>query len=561
MTQQTLARNIALKWLYSFLKQHQGEIIYLALISLLTTALVIAQPYLTKLIIDQGLLDKNFHALLIFSFSLLILGIITTALSAYNRIKHTRLSGKILFALREDVFQHLLKLPMSFFQQQRAGDIIARMDRDVSEIQRFALDTLFSTFTAILSLIGTVAMMVYLNWQLSLVLILLVPIEFAYLRLMRPKVEQGNIRVREAGADISAFFAEKIPAIKFIQTSASEARESNSLSRLNQGFLNKLIHLQITEFWTSAIPNTLVSLSRAGIFILGGYWVIQGEMALGSLIAFSTYIAMAFGPVQSLLGLYLSWQRLTVSLDRVSFIRQQPTEQTSQEALCSLTTPLTHCDISLAQLSFSYGKNSIFKNCNLTIAHGSKVGICGASGIGKSTLLDLIQGHLVPSQGQVCINNTNLQTLSLATWRKQIAVVAQDPVIFRLTLADNIRYCAFNSSEQAVANAAIQAGLSSLIEKLPQGIHTVISERGSNLSGGEKQRIAIARAILQQPILLILDEPTSAIDQASEQQIMQTIDDNFSDITRLIVSHRKKPMSHVDIKVTVTKNTLVLSND
>ena len=553
------SRRVALTWLYSFLALHKREIVFLALFSLITTALVVSVPYLSKLIIDKGLLQKDFNALVTFSSALFFIGILSTLLSGYNRIKHTQLSGKILFALREDVFQHLQKLPSTFYHQQRVGDISSRMDRDIAEIQRFAVDTLFSTFSAILGLTAATVMMIHLHWKLSLILLILVPFELFYLFKMRPKVERKNIKVRESAADISSFFAEKIPVIKFIQSAGAEKQELDKLAQLNHSFLGKLISLQITEFWTSAIPSTLVSLSRAAIFLIGGYWVIEGGFTLGSLIAFTAYVAMAIGPLQSLLGLYLAWQRLTVSLDRVSFLRQQPLAQ--NEAQLQQLPEKLHGDIRLNALCFSHlPKTEVFDNVNLHIPAGSKVGIVGQTGIGKSTLLDLLQCHLLPTSGSIEIDGINLANINIQNWRKRIAIAPQEPVIFRDSLANNIRYGHPHTSDKDVYNAAISAGLEELIFKMPKGINTIISERGTALSGGEKQRIGLARVLLKDPVLVILDEPTSATDKVTENQIIEQIDQLFANTTRLIVSHSGKPIANADMLIEITQSTLKIIN-
>lgn len=548
-------RRAALTWLYSFLALHKREITFLAIFSLITTALVVSVPYISKLIIDKGLLQKDFDALIFFSCGLFFVGILSTLLSGYNRIKHTQLSGKILFALREDVFQHLQKLPSTFYHQQRVGDISSRMDRDIAEIQRFAVDTLFSTFSAILGLTAATVMMIHLQWKLSLILLILIPFQLFYLFKMRPKVEEKNIKVRESAADISSFFAEKIPVIKFIQSAGAEKQELDKLAHLNHSFLGKLISLQITEFWTSAIPNTLVSLSRAVIFLIGGYWVIEGSFTLGSLIAFTAYVAMAIGPLQSLLGLYLAWQRLTVSLDRVSYLRQQPLAQSTAK-LQALPEQLSG-NITLKALCFSHTlETEIFHNVSLHIPAGSKVGIVGQTGIGKSTLLDLLQCHLVPNSGFIEVDGINLASINIQNWRKRIAIAPQDPVIFRETLANNIRYGHPQASDTDVYNAAKSAGLEELILKFPTGLKTIISERGTALSGGEKQRIGLARVLLKDPVLLILDEPTSATDKVTENQIIEQIDKLFANTTRLIVSHSGKPISDADMLIEIKNSTL-----
>jgi len=549
------ARRASLRWLYGFLALHKQEVIFLALFSLATTALVVSVPYISKLIIDKGLLQKDFDALLLFSCGLFFIGILSTLLSGYNRVKHTQLSGKILFALREDVFQHLQKLPSTFYHQQRIGDISSRMDRDIAEIQRFSVDTLFSTFSAVLGLTAATVMMIHLHWQLSLILLILVPFQLYYLFKMRPKVERKNIKVRESAADISSFFAEKIPAIKFIQSSGAEKQESEKLAQLNHSFLGKLISLQITEFWTSSIPSTLVSLSRAVIFLIGGYWVINGSFTLGSLIAFTAYVAMAIGPLQSLLGLYLAWQRLTVSLDRVSYLRQQPLLQNKTKM--QMLPEKLDGNLSLKALCFSHSlEREIFNNVNLYIPAGSKVGIVGQTGIGKSTLLDLLQCHIQPSSGSVEVDGINLANINSRSWRKKIAIAPQEPVIFRDTLANNIRYGQPNATDNDVYNAAISAGLEELIYKLSSGLATTIGERGTALSGGEKQRIGLARVILKDAIILILDEPTSATDEVTEHQIIEQIDLLFANTTRIIVSHSGKPISDADMLIQIADSRL-----
>jgi ATP-binding cassette subfamily B protein len=545
-----------LRWLYGFLWPERGRIIVLVLLSAAATALALSQPWLTKLIIDDGLLAGDFRALLTWSSGLLILGVASTALSGYNRIKHTRLSGNILFALREDVYEHLQKLGPGFFSRERSGDLISRMNRDISEIQRFAVDTLFSAFSGVIGLVGTCTMMLLISWQLSLILLFIVPLELIYLVKMRPLVEQRNRQLRERGADITAFFTEKVPAIKFIQSAGAEQRELGRLSALNGIFLGDLVSLQKTEFWTAAIPGLLLTAGRAGVFVLGGYWVIQGGMQVGSLIAFGAYLGMATGPVQSLLGLYMAWQRLRVSLERVSYLRRQPLPAATGTG----RTPPEDLDgeLILDDLRFSYPEGpEIFSGANMTIPAGTRVGILGDSGIGKSTLLDLLQLHLHPRGGRLLVDGHDIAEFDPRLWRARIAVVPQDPVIFRDSLANNVRYSVPNASNEEIVEACSRAGLDSLVEKLPQGIDTIVSERGASLSGGERQRIALARALLQKPVVLLLDEPTSAVDPEAELVLVRQIEHLFAGTTQLIVSHRPSALANAELLLAVENGKLV----
>lgn len=546
-----------LRWLYGFLRPRRPAIAALVLLSLLASVLALLQPWLTKLIIDDGLLAGDFRALLLYSGGLLVLAVGATGLRGVNRIWHTRLSGSVLFALREDVYAHLQQLSPEFFTRQRSGDLISRMDRDIAEIQRFAVDTLFAAFSGIVGIVGTCAMMVLLSWKLALVLLVVAPLEFAYLKYMRPRVEQRNRRLRERGADITSFLMERVPAIKFIQSAGSEQRESERLAVLNRSFLLDLVSLQKTEFWTSAVPGVLLSSARAAVFLLGGYWVIEGQLALGSLIAFSAYLGMALGPVQTLLGLYMAWQRLRVSLERVSYIRRQPLppRHTAERDLAA------HCRGTLVMdgLCFGYGKERpVLSDIDLEIPAGSKVGLCGPTGAGKTTLLDLLQRHLQPDRGCIRFDGVDIEEFDLAQWRRKVAVVPQDPVVFRDTLANNISYCVPDASEEQILEAARAAGLRELVDNLPQGIHSLIAERGLALSGGERQRIGLARALLQQPAVLLLDEPTSAVDQNTENRLLAEVDRIFADTTRIVVSHRPSALAEADLLVTLKDGQLAV---
>jgi ATP-binding cassette subfamily B protein len=547
----------ALRWLYSFLLPQREAILLLAVLSLAATGLSLLQPWLTKLIIDDGLLAKDFDALLRYSLGLLTIGAAAIFLSGYNRLRHTRISGEILFALREDVYSHLQKLPPAFFARERAGDLISRLDRDVAEIQRFALDTLFSAFSAIVGLAGTLGMMIFLSWQLSLILVVLVPLELAYLKFMRPRVEQRNREMREKSADITSFLTERVPAIKFVQSAGAEERELNRLQRLNETFLDKLFGLQLTEFWTSALPNLLITACRASVFLLGGYWVIQGEFALGSLIAFGTYLGMASGPVQSLLGLYMAWQRLRVSLERVSYIKQQPLPATAidQPLPANLSGALR-----FKTVSFSHEPGiQVLESVDFEIDAGSRIGIVGPTGIGKTTLLDLIQAYIEPQSGRIEVDGYNIADLCVRKWRSRIAVVPQEPVIFRDTLLNNVRYIVPDASELDVERAIDRAQLGEMVERLPQGLNSIISERGANVSGGERQRIAIARALLLQPLLVLLDEPTSAIDATTEAALIREVDALFTGVTRIFVTHRTGVLQEVDLLIQMKTDGLEIT--
>lgn len=548
----------AMRWLFGFVRPRGRALVAVLALSVATSGLVLVQPYLTKLLIDDGLLAGQFDTVLALVGAIFAVGVLATALSGANRYFYTRVSGHILFDLRESVYRHLQRLSPAFYTRNRSGDILSRLDGDVAEIQRFAVDSLFAAVSALLGLVGTLVFMLLLSWQLTLLLLAIIPLHWLYLRFMRPKVQQQTRRLRERSSDVTAFLVETVPAMKFIQAQAAEPREAGRLGVLNRLYLGDLLQLQLVEFATTAVPNTLTSAARALVFVIGGYWVIQGQLALGSLIAFSTYLGMAVGPVQGLLGLYMSLFRVQVCLQRVRYlvdaepdVRETGDRQPDHRGAGSLA---------FEAVSFRYpgSTEDILSRASCVIPPGSKVGLCSPSGSGKTTLVDLLLRHYDPEAGRICVDGVDIRQYTLGDWRRCVAVVAQDIVLFRGSVLDNIRYARPAATDQEVRRAVEAARLEQLVDRLPQGLDTPVGERGARLSGGERQRIAIARALLQRPLLVVLDEATSSVDLEVERGVLAAVDRLFPDRTRLLISHRQSALDDCDYRLAIENAQLRL---
>ncbi|MDX1539872.1 MAG: ABC transporter ATP-binding protein [Geminicoccaceae bacterium] len=545
----------ARRWLIGFVRPEATRIAVVLALALVSTSLALAQPLLTKLLIDGGILAGDMATVLVAAGGMVGVALLASTVGGLNRWRHVTVSAAILFRLREAVFRHLEKLSPGFYARWRPGDILARLDGDVAEIQRFAVDGLLAVVSATVGLVGALTLMLLLSWHLALVALVLLPLEIAFLRFMRPRVERTSRALRERGSDLSAFLVERLPAIKYIQSVAAEEREAGALGGLQEHYRRDLVRQQLTGYVTGAVPALMTTASTACVFILGGWLVIEGRLTLGTLVAFAGYLGRATGPVQTMLGLYVALQRARVSLVRVwALMEQRPAVRPPTEPV-----PLpgrAGGEVRFEGVSFGHDKRLVLQDIDLVIRAGEKVALTGLSGAGKSTLVDLLHRHGDPSAGRILLDGLDLRTLDLGALRRRIAIVAQDLVLFRGTLLDNLRYAQPDADDEAVRTAAERAALDAVAKRLPDGWASDIGTAGRTLSGGERQRIAIARALLQDPLVLVLDEATSAVDVATEVRIIDAIDRLFGRRTRIVISHRPATLENADRRFELVEGRL-----
>jgi len=533
-------------WVTRFLRPRRWRLAGVLLFSLVGIALGLGQPYLTKWLIDDGVLGGDATLLVGLAAGMVALGVLSSLFGLWTRLFYLRVSAGILFDLREAVYRHLQSLPPTFYARRSTGDLLSRIDGDVAEIQRFATDAPLAAVNAVLTLVGAVVLMAGLEPRLALLALVLVPTQFLFLRWLRPRIERSARALRERAAAVSAFLVGTLGSMKLVQAAGAEAREAERLAGLNQAYLDVLLRAQVVNAAAAGVPAALNSAGNAAVFVLGGLMVIGGNLTLGTLIAFTAYLGRATGPVQTLLGLYAGAQTARVSLGRV----MELLAEASAAAPPAVPVPLpadAAGAVRIDGVAFAYDPACpVLRGASLSVPAGAKVGIVGVSGAGKSTLLDLLHRHYDPQTGRITLDGVDLRDLDLAQLRRCVAVLAQDAPLLAGSIRDNIRYGAAAVSEDRIQEAVCAARLDAFVAALPAGLDTPVGERGAALSGGQRQRIALARALLADPLVLVLDEPVSGVDAEAAAQLTAAVDRLFAGRTRIVVSHRPEALAGAD---------------
>ena len=519
-----------------FIVPYWARLVFVVLVGIVATGFGLLQPYISKLLIDDALLKHNFRMLLIVSglmFGVTVLGFVLNILSSYQ---YVRISASVLFDMRLALYRHLQTLSPRFWASRKLGDVVSRINNDIAEVQRVSADSLLSVLSNVVFLIGSAAIMVALSPRLFLVSVAAVPAGIWALQHYQHRLAARVRAVRERSSDIGSFLLETLLGIRLIVSSRAESREVDRFRARNQSFLNALMQMQLTSFLSGAVPGTILTLSTAAIFLYGGKMVIDRQLTIGALVAVMSYHLRLLSPVQNLMSLYSNLVTGGVSLSRVWELFDTRAEIVDRPDAKPLVN--VRGEIEFDRVSFGYGGDVVLDDLSFRVAPGTICAILGPSGAGKSTLADLLVRFYDPDRGAIRIDGRDVRDLPLANLRHAVLLVDQAPYLFHASVRENIAYGRPEASDAEIVSAAQAASIHERILALPDGYNTSIAERGQTLSAGERQRIALARALLADPKVLILDEPTSALDEANERAIAETLVRVAEGRTAILITHR-----------------------
>jgi len=535
---------VNLKNLFPYFRRYWRRGMLGCLLIAAATLCAFPPPLITRYLVDNVILGRQVG--LLTGAILLLIGCLVAEKLArlLEDFYFARFEQSITLDIQQDLIDRVLHFPKSFFDDKQTGYLQSRLTEDVDGIRWFFSSTIVHVISNLLRFIGGVVFLFYLEWRLSIAVLILLPGLVGMIRYFSGRIHILSHQAMEHKADVSGHFQESLSEASLIKAYANEDRARNHLMssfrnvfqiNLEQRAINSLAGLSI---------NAMPGLARIISLAVGAVWVIKGQWTIGSLLAFQAYLAYVFGPAQFLASSNLQFQKALAALERVSAIFDIAPEDNRKDGR---KVDKLMGDIEFRKVSFGYnGYEPVLKDISLHIRPGERVALVGPSGIGKTTLVSLILRFYQAAGGEIYFDGLPASDYHTDSLRRRIGYASQHPKVLSATVFENLSYGDPQAGKEQILQAARISAIHDDIEKLPQSYETVIGEKGLTLSEGQKQRLSIARALVKDPDILILDEPTSALDSMTEKSIFDALPSQVNGKTVIVASHRISTIRQAD---------------
>ena len=543
----------------SYLKPYKKVVSLTLGFAILTTLLDLIPPWIIKVIIDE-LVDGKKTSLI----NWVVVGLIGVYFLRnflnYQRIMfNNRLEQDVVFDMRSNVYKALNQLSINFFENRSTGELMSRINDDVNYVERIFIDGVEQVVTAVLTLTGITVILFYLHWKLALVALLPIPLLIWGASIYTKKAHSLYHKVRESAAKMNSRLQDSISGIREIFAFNRQSHEISRFEKKSREYCNS--NLKVMSLWAIYSPAMMFlgSLGTALILLYGTELIRNDEITIGSLVAFIGYLALFYTPINQLHSVNHMLQHALASGERIfEIIDRQPDVKEIPNAF--LPTTNMRGEIEFQEVTFAYTQNKpVIKNLSLNISSGNKIALVGHTGSGKSTLIKLLLRFYDTDLGEITIDDHNIKELKISYLREQIGLVSQDPYLFNGTVAENILYGNVEANHEQMRKAAIAAHADDFVKGLPEEYDTRIGERGVKLSGGEKHRIAIARTLLKDPPILILDEATASVDTETELKIKEALSSLMARRTTILIAHRLSTLEGADRILVIKSGKLIES--
>jgi len=531
-----------------FLRLHLGSYVCI----LFVCVLALLDPLIVRFLIDEVIPNRRISWLPLVAVAFFMTYIGRLGFEGLASITNFRAVQKMTFRLRLKLLRHLQRLSAEYHDNQPLGDTLHRLQVDVDQVATLSGEVIPSLLriVTIFSLVMTTMMVI--NYRLTAIVLPLIPVFILVRRRFHDRLRHASDSVQEQSGKVIGFLEEHLSAIVQVQLLSCEQREARRFARLSGRAVRAQIKRRRTELFFGSLLFLIIVIGMASVLCFGGYQVIVGTLTAGGLVAFYGYTLQLFMPLYGVVDIYSKLQRVGASVRRLMEITDADAVLRDRPGALALPSN-TSGAIELKEVSFSYHSDRPVLNAiNLQVNSGERVALVGTSGNGKSTIARLVARLYDARGGKVLVEGVDVRDITLKSLRSSVIFVPQEPVLFDVTLRENLLYGNPQASEEEVERVSKLAQLETLINRLPKGLDEALGPRGNRLSGGERQRVALARALLQHPKILILDECTSALDAATEKSLLNALDRHLRGVTTIIISHRPYPTSWADREVHVS---------